>query len=177
MTTNISSAMQHSLGRERQENSQSGGHALASLEAQPDWKHVSDHGHSAANRGQGVELCRPGGRDSREREHQKNRQPALESIKEQRRNGQALAAGAGHVGGADVAAADGAHVDSLKDAHQDVAEGNGAEKIGADDDGNQSWNHSCSYSLSDAAAACQAGELQSVELAVARPAGRQLAFV
>ncbi len=58
------------------------------------------------------------------REHQENRQPALQRIEDEGRDGQPLAAGAGHVGRANISASNRTHIDSLEDAHQDVAEGN-----------------------------------------------------
>ena len=52
---------QRSRGRERKKNAQSGGNALASLEAKPHRKHVSDEGRQRGNRGQRVKLRRTGG--------------------------------------------------------------------------------------------------------------------
>jgi hypothetical protein len=55
---------------------------------------------------------------------------ALEHIAEEGGRAQALAAGAQHVGGADVAAAHGADVLMAEEAHQHIAHGNGAEQVG-----------------------------------------------
>ena len=134
--------MSTAIGCERQEYAKSGGDALASLKAKPYRKHVSDHGQQRGKGGKRVELCRAGGRNAREGEHQEDRQPALERIQHEGGDGQPLAAGAGHVGCANVSAANRTHIDPLEDAHQNVAEGNRAEKIGTDGNGDQSWSSS-----------------------------------
>ena len=54
---------------------------------------------------------------------------ALERIEQQRQRGEALVAGAQHVGGADVAGADVAHVAEAGRARQKIAEGDRAEQV------------------------------------------------
>ena len=62
------------------------------------------------------------------------RHGALERIEQQRRGGEALVAGAQHIGRADIAGADRADVAEAGDPRQDQAEGHRAEEI-ADDGG------------------------------------------
>ena len=62
-----------------------------------------------------------------------HRRRAFEDVAEQRRRGQALAARAQHIGGADITGADGAHVRPARRARQDQAKGNGAEQVAKQD--------------------------------------------
>ena len=65
--------------------------------------------------------------------HDQHRDGAFEHVAEQGRGGQAFAAGAQHVGGADIARADRADVASAGEPGQDQAERDRAEQI-ADDE-------------------------------------------
>jgi hypothetical protein len=64
-----------------------------------------------------------------ERPAQPDRGAALEHVEKKRDDAQAFAAGAQHVGGADVAAAHRADVLAAEDAHQQVSRGDGPEQI------------------------------------------------
>ncbi len=59
----------------------------------------------------------------------KNGERALEHVADKRRRGQILAAGAQHIGGADIAGADGADVAAAGRARDDEAERDRAEQI------------------------------------------------
>ena len=61
---------------------------------------------------------------------------ALEPVAEEGGGGERLVAGPQHVGGADIARADGADVAEAGEAGEDQAEGNGAEEV-ADDERHQ----------------------------------------
>ena len=116
-----------------QEDAESGGDAFAAFEPQPDGEHVSQHGEESgkalhvANGGFGSEM-------RAEQGPQPDGRAAFEHVQQKRRRAQALAAGAEHIGGADVAAADGANVLFAKDADQQVAHRDGAEQVRDHDD-------------------------------------------
>jgi hypothetical protein len=83
---------------DREQHAQRGGDALAALEAEPDrerWPSTSEQAATEAASGPTGAI----GDQDRDR--------ALAAVEDQRRRGQALAAGAQHVGRADIARADG----------------------------------------------------------------------
>ena len=79
-----------------------GGDALAALEAEPDREEVAEEGAEPGDE-RGVASPPNASRDQ-------HRGGALEHVAEQRRGGEALAAGAQHIGRADIAGADRADV-------------------------------------------------------------------
>ena len=103
------------------------GDAFAAFEFEPDRKQMAEKSAEAGDeRGIG----------SGEMRREQNRGGALERVAQQGRGGQTLAAGAQHIGGADIAGADGADVGRAGGARQDQPERNRAEQI-ADREGDQ----------------------------------------
>ena len=77
------------------------GDALAAFEFQPDREQVAEKG-AERRQHRGVGTAEIAGDDHRDR--------ALQRVADQRRRGEALAAGAQHIGGADIAGADRAQI-------------------------------------------------------------------
>ena len=122
--------------------------ALAALEAEPDRKQVAE---------KRAECGDHRGRRSAEVAGDDNGHGAFQHVAEQRRGGQALAAGAQHVGRADIAGADRAQILRAGDLRQDHAERDRAEQV-ADDKGKNGHDvrrcqhqHSCRVSYGTAA--------------------------
>ena len=95
--------------------------ALAALEPEPDRKQVAEEGAERRRRA-------PASWPDHQR-HEQHRDGALEHVGEQRRGGEALAAGAQHIGGADIAGADRADVLRAGEPREDEAERDRAEQI------------------------------------------------
>jgi hypothetical protein len=114
-------------GRGDQEDAKAGGHAFAAFEAEPDGEHVAEDGEEG---GEGLHVA-AGMRGAEQAPSRAPSQTAEQplSMSRGRWRAQALAAGAEDVGGADVAAADGADVLVAEDADQQVAGGDGAEQV------------------------------------------------
>ncbi len=81
------------------------------------------------------------GQEHAERPGEPDGRAALEHVEEKRGCAQALAAGAQHVGGADVAAAYGTDVLAAKDAIQQVSRGDGPQQIRDDSDSEAGEGH------------------------------------
>src|SRR5690606_15148917 len=111
---------------EAEADAERSGHALASLEPQPDREAVSEH---RADGGESRCLGPPPPREP-------NRQKAFRAVEQQRRRREPLAAGAQHVGGADVARADGANVAPSGRLGEQQPERNRAERV-AEQEGEQ----------------------------------------
>ncbi len=98
-----------------------GGDALAALELQPDRKQVSEEGAERGDHG-GLRAAQRQARDG-------DGDGALQHVADQGCGGEALAAGAQHIGRADIAGADGADVAGARDFRQDQAERDRAEQV------------------------------------------------
>src|SRR5689334_12901965 len=97
-----------------------GRHALAALELEPDRKQVAEEGTEPREHGE-ILSAEPIG-------HQ-HRGGALERVEDQRRSGESFAAGAQHIGGADVAGSDRADIPGAGEPREDEPERNRAEQI------------------------------------------------
>src|SRR6185312_5871016 len=108
-----------------QKYSKSGCDALAAFEAQP---HGVDVAQNGAQRGERLSVLVRSGR-KRDPADQKNGNNALTGIKHKRERTQFLRAGANDIGRSDVAAAFGANVFLQKQADEEIAEGDGPDKV------------------------------------------------
>ena len=132
---------QRGPGRGDKKDAKAGGHAFAAAETQPEvnmWPRTAKRAASAwASR---IEAER--GQEADERAAaQPDRGAALEHVEKKRGRAQAFAAGAQHIGGANVAAAHGADVLAAEDAHQQVSRGDGPEQISGGRDGDARKEH------------------------------------
>ena len=108
--------------RNREQDAQGRGHALAALEEQPDRRDVAhDHAACGDHRHVGAEALGDDHGDG-----------ALAPVEQQGERRRRLVAGAQHVGRADVAGADAAQVAELEDARHDQSHGQRADQIGDD---------------------------------------------
>ena len=134
MATNTCEYDQDGQRGDAEERSDRRRNALAALEAEPHRKHVAEDGAEPGERRQDVHRVRAVignvvGMMLREEEDVRDGDVSLERIEQKRRDGQSLGAGAGDVGGADVAAAGLAHVLAAEDADEQVAEGDRAQQV------------------------------------------------
>jgi hypothetical protein len=113
-----------------EQHAEIGGDALAALEAEPHGEEMAEEGAEAGDDG---EVRPPSAGD----EH---RGGALQRVEQQGEGGEPLVAGAQHVGGADVAGADLAHVAEAGGARDQQAERDGAEQV-AEGQGGKKCRH------------------------------------
>lgn len=123
--TKTTSPRQCGVWIEREKYSKSGCDALAAFEAQP---HGVDVAQNGAQRGECLSVLVRSGR-KRDPADQKNGNNALTGIKYKRERTQFLRAGANDIGRSDVAAALGANVFLQKQADEEIAEGDGPDKV------------------------------------------------
>jgi hypothetical protein len=127
-------------GADEEKDTETGGDAFAATKAEPDGEHVAKHG-AESREGLGGAQGDGGHPERSEVAAEPNGCAALEDVEDEGGDAKAVSAAAHDVGGADVAAADGANILFAEDAHEEVTKGDGPQQVRYDRDGAKRKNH------------------------------------